>query len=122
MECKVSGLLNNCRQNITSLSLLVGTTVNLSNLIGLSQAVVGGDSRTDRRTEAISISLNVFNKCKQMLRLSKCTHSILNKNSIPIYVDLCKSPTFIFFFILKIFMKYISLHELLPLRNGLELF
>ena len=27
MECKVSVLLNNCRQNITSLSLLVGTTV-----------------------------------------------------------------------------------------------
>ena len=27
MECKFSVLLNNCRQNITSLSLLVGTTV-----------------------------------------------------------------------------------------------
>ena len=29
MECKVSVLLNNCKQNTTSLSLLVGTTVHL---------------------------------------------------------------------------------------------
>ena len=33
MECKVNVLLNNCKQNITSLSLLVGTTlINLEDL------------------------------------------------------------------------------------------
>ena len=30
MGCKVNVLLNNCKQNITSLSLLVGTTVPVS--------------------------------------------------------------------------------------------
>ena len=32
MECKVSVLLNNCKQNTMSLSLLVGTTVDKHNI------------------------------------------------------------------------------------------
>ena len=37
MECKVSVLLNNWKQNITSLSLLVGTTVLLIHMVYFDQ-------------------------------------------------------------------------------------
>ena len=37
--------------------------------------------------------------------------SYLYKNELAKKIDLCKSPSYIFFFNLKIFMKYISLYE-----------